>query len=76
MVRLQTFQRGKNTDPVPPQAIFEMKLVLAEFVKTFEFSTTGGDIRTRMTMGVQQPYIAGRPEDGVQVPLRVKLVGS
>jgi len=57
-------------------ALFEYKVILAALIKAFEFLPVEGptgNIETRFT-GTTQPYVVGREEEGVTIPLRVRCI--
>ncbi|KAG8987614.1 hypothetical protein FRB90_003253 [Tulasnella sp. 427] len=52
-------------------ALFEYKVIMTTLLKNFEFVDTGAKIATQFSSTLQ-PFVEGRKEDGVQIPLFVK----
>lgn len=54
-------------------ALLEVKIILCDLVKNFEFTTTEDQLETRWST-VLQPYAVGKREEGPQVMLQVKAL--
>lgn len=53
-------------------AVFEMKAILAELIKRYDFAEVPGeevDVKLSFTL---QPYLSGREHEGSQAPLLVR----
>lgn len=56
-------------------AIAELKIVVASLISSFEFEDTGNQLDFyRLGGNTVKPMIRGREKEGVQMPLRVKLL--
>jgi len=51
-------------------ALFEFKVILSALIREFKFMETGDSIEVRASPTLQ-PYIAGRKEAGIQLPLLI-----
>ena len=56
---------------LPFAALFELKVILSALIRNFDFTDTGAKIVTQYSLALQ-PYIEGKKEDGVQIPLIIK----
>ncbi|KAG8732334.1 hypothetical protein FRC12_019331 [Ceratobasidium sp. 428] len=56
-------------------AILEFKVILATYIRHFEFHDTGATIKHRFA-NTLQPYVVGEEAKGGQLPLRVSLVDA
>ena len=54
-------------------AIFEFKIMLSALVRAFEFEESSADIDLKSVITLQ-PLLKGRMEEGVQLPLKVRVV--
>ncbi|KAG8986030.1 hypothetical protein FRB90_004254, partial [Tulasnella sp. 427] len=52
-------------------ALFEYKVIMSALLKNFEFKDTGAKLATQFSSTLQ-PFVEGRKQDGVQIPLIVK----
>ncbi|KAG8952767.1 hypothetical protein FRC04_003690 [Tulasnella sp. 424] len=52
-------------------AVFEYKVIMTTLLKNFEFKATGAKLETQFSSNLQ-PYVVGRKEEGIQIPLIVK----
>lgn len=62
--------------PASRPALFEYKVILTALVKSFEFLPVEGpqgQIETRFS-STMQPYVIGRKDEGVTIPLRVRCI--
>lgn len=57
------------------KALFEMKVIVAELIKRFEFAEVEGvNIRTTWA-GLLHPVVEGQLQKGAQAPLVVRRLG-
>ncbi|KIO30005.1 hypothetical protein M407DRAFT_242362 [Tulasnella calospora MUT 4182] len=52
-------------------ALFEYKVIMTTLLKNFEFKDTGAVLKTQFSSNLQ-PFVEGRKQDGIQIPLIVK----
>jgi hypothetical protein len=56
---------------VSSAALFKLKVILSALIRNFAFYDTGANILTQFAVTLQ-PYVEGRKEEGVQIPLFIK----
>ncbi|KAG8880307.1 hypothetical protein FRB97_000920, partial [Tulasnella sp. 331] len=73
---LDTFLEGPRVCIGMKLALFELKVMLGTLIKAFEFLPVVGPDGKIQTMfsATLQPFVAGRLDEGVKVPLRVREV--
>ncbi|CAE6465983.1 unnamed protein product [Rhizoctonia solani] len=56
-------------------ATLSFKTILATYIRKFEFHDTGAVVHARF-VGTLQPYVAGKEEEGTQMPIQVSLIND
>ncbi|KAF9219092.1 cytochrome P450 [Gyrodon lividus] len=72
---LMTFSAGVRSCIGWRFALLQMQAVLTELVGTFTFEFPEGVEIIRLNAGVMIPMVEGKSEEGVQLPLKISLIG-
>ncbi len=51
-----------------------MKVAFINFVKNFEFTPTADKVEVMVAATTIQPFVAGKKDAGVQLPLNIKVL--